>query len=543
MLYNCLLVHNNNVIFKNLVPDNLEFRLEAAEDHNLDKYITDTIIPLIKEKTFNILIIKDTLSTNYLSFYGLVLLIHIRLSSELGEKRYSPIVIVSDLDIDLICRLNPFASSLFTPNTYFSSQEDIEETIGRITHFDKLNANNFKEFFIDRIEIKTPKDYLSKHSIANEWSIYKWANLLNIISDPAINAITDNIASSLYFKYLKFQFELDNDNSCMATFNIHDNATILYIDDEWEKGWDLIFKKLFHDKNYQCIKESFKDKESEDIKQLALEYINRLNPQVVILDLRLCDDDFDNIPVNNLTGTIILEEIKKINPGIQCIMFTATGRSVFLNHLNEIGILGYIKKESPEDSLITTSDNIKNLEELVNKAINNKYLTEIYNLTKSMLDHITHIKPIVQNMTQDNIDFLEKNIEIIFNILNSDTSNKLNYTMLTIYKCLEIIKDELTEIGSDKKIYVKDNFTRRSTHSTKEEVTGFKIYTSTRNRLQICLDEKLGFPLSSQEYTQIPIIARRRNDYIHPHNTFTDVNVTEILTWTRMLKEIVIKLS
>lgn len=539
MLSNCLLVHSNNTCLKNQIVNNIQFRLDASENYNLDTYITKTIIPMIKESTFDILVIKDTLSDNYLDFYGLLLLLHIRLSSELESKRFTPIVIISDFELDLINRLSPFANVLFTPNTYFSSQEDIESTIGNINNFKKLNENNFKELFLDRIEIKTPKDYLSKHSISNEWSIYKWSNLLNINNDSAINVIYETITLSLYFKYLKAKFDLNYKSSDIVDFQISDNAKVLYIDDEWEKGWNLIFNKLFEGKDYKCIEETFKDKNAGEIKDLALVYINDFKPDVVILDLRLCDDDFDDIPIDKMSGTLVLKEIKNINPGIQCIMFTATGRSVYLNYLNEIGILGYIKKESPDDSLTTTSDNIMKLESLVNKGIENKYLIEVYELSKLMLNHI---QGSFHDFNQNDIGFLEKNIEIIFDILNSNTLNKFNYSMLTIYKCLEIIKDALTHVSSNgNSVYVKDNCAQRHTRS--EIGRNENGYTSTRNRLHICMAEKLDFSTTSDEYIEIPIIVRRRNDYIHPENNFLDVRVSEILKWTKMLKEIVLKLS
>jgi hypothetical protein len=53
----------------------------------------------LKEKDFEVLFIKDNLSSNYLELLGLRVAYHIRLSSELGNKRFVPIIIISDFDI------------------------------------------------------------------------------------------------------------------------------------------------------------------------------------------------------------------------------------------------------------------------------------------------------------------------------------------------------------------------------------------------------------------------------------------------------------
>ena len=96
------------------------------------------------------------------------------------------------------------------------------------------------------------------------------------------------------------------------------------------------------------------------------------------------------------------------------------------------------------------------------------------------------------DINQEDIEILKVNIDFIFSVLSSDANNKLNYAMISIFKCLETIKDALTEIRN-KKVYLKDNGNRRTMHSTLNY--GIDGYQGTRNRLHIILKDKFGCTL------------------------------------------------
>lgn len=533
MFSNCLLIHNDNSSLKNRINKKIEFIFENKKNSDLDKYITDSIIPKIHSESFDVLIIKDILSLNPIDYYGIVLLMHIRLSLNIENKKFIPIIIESNIPADLINRINVLANILFTTSTYLSSADNIEQVLSKISKSEiTLCKENFKELFLDKVSIRIPKDYLSKHSISNEWSIFKWASLLKL-QDTSILQIMVNIQSSLYFKYLRNKFELyENLSQNDVEFTTNGSAKVLYIDDECHKGWNLIFNKLFYDLDYYAIGEDFKDKDSNQIIDIAMTKVDTFKPEVVILDLRLSDSDFDDQPPEKLTGSIILKKIKEYNPGIQCIMFTATSRSIYLNYLNQLGIVGYIKKESPEDNLISTSDNIANLNTLINKAIKNKYLIEVYNLITLMN---SKLNTPLSDLNQEEIKILKVNIDFIFSVLNSNAKDKLNYAMLTIFKCLEAIKDALTDTTKTR-VYIKNNGVRSATHSTLNH--GQNGYTATRNRLHIILRDKFGLATTSNEYKEVDYIVDVRNPYIHPStpNEYTNTIENGILIWIKLLK-------
>lgn len=533
----CLLIHNDNSMLKDNFSNQVYFNLENRENPNLDKYITNFILPKIKDKNLKCIIIREKLSLNGLDFYGLILLLHIRLSLDLNDDRFLPIVVESNLPIDLICRISSLFHVLFTESVYFYTSEEIKEKIEKLKNIpSKLSRDNFKELFINKISIEMPRDYLSKHSIANEWSIFKWAHILNI-NDVAINRIIDEMNSILYFKYLRNKFyQSDIEPNPDLLFKNNNKARILYIDDESKKGWNQIFNEMFAGMIYESIGDDFKEKDSRTIIDTSIEKIKNFKPDIVLLDLRLSDSDFEEKNIEELTGSIILKEIKDYNPGIQCIMFTATSRSIYLDYLNKKGILGFIKKESPEDSIISTEDNIKSLNNILKVGIKNKYLVEVYNLLKEMKNKLGTS---LLDLNSDEIEILKINIDFLFSVLNSNANNRVNYAMLTIFKCFECLKDALTDVVSQK-VYRKELGVRLSTHSILNIGMG-NSYTATRNRLHIILIEKLGFPASSEEYKEIDYIVDVRNPYIHPKSPseFTDTIESGILLWVKLLKKFI----
>lgn len=414
---------------------------------SLDEYITSSIIPKIID--FNILIIDIALSENLLDFYGLNLVHHIRLSSKLKDTRFVPIVLISDFDGCLINNKTTKARVVFTKNVYLveNTEEKIEEKLIEISTNNKTLElqNNFLQEFIEKIVIDEPS---SSHNIANEWSIYKWANSLSHEKKTIMEIAdvkTDKIESMLYFKYLDNLYSMNSYTECEVK-SLKDSGSILYIDDEWDKGWSNILELLLSksdDVFFKTFEYNYKEKNDfgvlTDVKNKVLDE----DPDLVILDLRLTETDHNPscLDINMLSGIKLVEIIKKINKGIQIIMLTATSQSMILERLYDGGVLGYIKKEHPNDMSIDSTENINKLYGLLTKGLRNKYLKDIWQIQNELLNLII-LKEAKLSFTE-NTEILElKNtISMIFDILNSDMLNKLVFAALTIFKCIEIIID------------------------------------------------------------------------------------------------------
>ena len=543
---NLFLIHNDNSFTEidNITGD-LKFGLDDpfntknVIDFDIDNYISKVFIPNIKDKEMDILFIKDSLSKNYLDFLGLRLAYHIRLSEELGEKRFIPIVILSDLDGYNLNKFTSLARVLFTKNIF------IGDNTPRTIEFYKNNLtinenfqNNFQENFLDIIEIEAPKDYLSSHSIANEWSIYRWGKYLNITNEN----IENNISSMLYFKYLTNKYPIEETGSFTPN-TLTRIGKVLYIDDEWEKGWKNIFEHLFESIDFQCLEENYKDKEVNEIIEFVKAKIQDYNPDTVILDLRLHDDDFkEDINIDDLTGIQILKMIKEeINRGIQCIELTASQNSLILEKLYDYDIIGYVKKEHPNNYKIDTKENINKVVSLVDTGLKNKYLKEIWIIQEE-------IKALQGFTITDEADLLSElftNSQFVFDILNGKAENKMNMAVLTIYKCFEVIVN----------IYIKTNhkFKSNNTYIKNYDFTSNQLIQATNNTRKTSVANKFyNILLDKLSLTEVSYfqetkrIHNCRNNIIHPEATnITNCTFTsgDIVEWFNTLKIVVAEMK
>jgi CheY-like chemotaxis protein len=545
-----LLISKDNT-FDELFDCDIYFDLE---DDDIDKYITDNIIPQIKEQNCDVIFIKDNLSEHYLELYGLRVAYHIRLSSELGDKRYLPIVIISDLDSHILNKLDPMAKILFTKNIFIVKNE--KKAIENISkkEFKNLTIKEYQEDFLNLIDIAPPKDYLSHHSIANEWAIFKWADFTKAKSE-AITINKNKISSMLYFKYLIAKNDIKEKNT---TFQIKpkqlkQNGKILLIDDEWDKGWGDILENIFiqnENIKFDILDYNFKDKELTNYSYMRIDNkIKEYNPDVIILDLRLLQNDHDeDTKIDKYSGIKILQKIHAINAGIQVIMLTATSKSTILEKLYDYKILGYIKKEHPEDNSISTKENVNKLVSLVDKGLEDSYLKEIWDIDQELIN--LSLLDITFDFDMDEKEKrlleLKNTIPMVFEILNSSTSKRFVYSMFTIFKCLEIIADCY--------IYERNNQENNRTAYWIEngELIGKQGNTSIQNKL-IAVKNK--FNIDEISNNKISELVRSRNYAIHPPRTDKDItrncreiviknpNKDNIIDWFRILQQILFKIN
>ena len=537
-MHNILLIHHNNVPSLESFPNRISFKVNSS---GVDAYITNEIIQEIKNKEFDVICIKDSLSSNYLELYGLRLAYHIRLSQELQDKRFVPIIILSDLDGYLLGKITSEANILFTKNI-FIVKNNIETIKSIATNtLPYLNEQDYGKEFLDLVHIEAPKDYLTHHSITNEWSIYQWSNLLETSSDT-IKKNSDKISSMLYFKYLiaKYQLQRKLKNKTKQTDK---QGSVLLIDDKWNDGWKDILKS-FVDQQYtevqlDVLEYTYKDKTIEDIKDHVQKKVYDTQPDVVLLDLRLLESDNTlkinkKKSINKLSGIQIIGEIKKINPGIQIIMFTASGDSLILDELHNKGILGYVKKDAPTDRYETSKNSFKKLDTLIKKGIDKNYLKKIWKLEEDILrqQFLQNINKL-SNENQQIIFELRKNIQFVFEILNSNVPNTFVYAMLAIFKSIELLND----------YYILDKYKEALWKDTKKGIDNNED-NSTRNKILNIVNYKTNLQQVDIEQNIMAIICSR-NYTIHPRekDSCRDILVKEpkakhIVEWFYMLSSI-----
>ena len=515
---NSLLIHHNNVAPLDFIDKKIRFNLISGD---VDRYITDDIIPQIKKINPTIIYIKDNLSAYYLELFGLQLAYHIRLSREIKEIKFVPIVIISDVDVYILNRLTKTAQILFTKNIFISqnNRESIE-------NFSKLklknlSKNEYKNEFLHRIDIEAPQE--NSHDISNEWAIYRWAEFLKINDSKAIDINREKIASMLYFKYLlaKNPISIKKKNGIQFVPRPPENSgKILYIDDEWAKGWSDILKRYFSKNSnieFKTFEYEFKDSNQFTLRSAIQKYCESYSPDVVLLDLRLTQNDHTTTQIENLTGIKITQMIKEINPAMQVIILSATSKSTILENLYKHGILGYIKKEHPTDVNISTKENFDKLKGLVDRGFEKKYLKEVWEIQKCVLA--------LDIFQKDKFRQMRFEIDSIFEILDSDMNKRYIYAMLSIHQCLEEINNHF--IDDKKGVWI----------DSKNAIEG---KTTTKNKILEVLHKRLslyGFDEKIQEITHL------RNGVIHPNNRTISIDSHQILVWFKMLETILRKIN
>lgn len=254
-----------------------------------------------------------------------------------------------------------------------------------------LMAENQLPIEISKLKLDVPDNYFDNHSVANLWAMHRWSTMMGDLSDSddELQKIKTKVYTSIYFKYLKTLHRTNQLESLdLNQLKIGDEGNILLIDDEANKGWYEIFCTLLVDNNDgiemdYIDDDKFHGKSQKEIIEICINEIKQIKdyPDVIILDLRLHPLDFETVTISELTGFKILKEIKKLNPGIQVIIFSATNKVWNLQALLNEGADGFIIKESLINSSDSnfTSETIVKFIDSVNTCLDRKFLKKVVN--------------------------------------------------------------------------------------------------------------------------------------------------------------------
>ena len=443
-----LLIHNNNTSFNNLELFTLaeQFVFDVDFDKDVDLYINENLTNgglMHKLEKCDIVFIKLSLSNNYLEFLGLRLAYHIRLTKSLGENAYLPIVLIAEESFQYIGLTYSQPSILFTKGIYLINESfDDFNNIIRWLKEDKLKTLDDFSAFVNSITITPPSNYLSHHSIANEWSILRWAKVIGMSTNNGIlNELNTNIESLLYFKYLQAKYPIDKESN-LEPLRIEGKGRILYIDDEWNKGWSVFLEKFVLTSpgiELKTFEYEYNDKSQCEIILECQKKIQNYKPDVVLLDLRLAETDFsDRIKSNELTGYKILKMIKSLNPGIQVLIFTASNKIWNLAELQNAGCDNFLLKESPDLSVDNeySKNSIKNLGNAITLAFKMSFLKKVY----VKISEIEALYTISSNDEESEfIVRLRNNLNIAFKLLTESkySVKYFNYSYLQLFQIIE----------------------------------------------------------------------------------------------------------
>jgi hypothetical protein len=450
---------------KNITIQILEFDAGKYRER-LEDFVSTLI-----NYSFDGIIIPDSLDDS-LNYLGLELCIRIRLSSnELGDKSYSTFFIYTTRDSQEIYKsqisqkANTTASLLFTAavltfNDLFLAKILIENT----SNYTILNKENFKESFLDIIQIKKNPRF-GNHSIGNIWGVIRLAAVtaqskLLFSYFNTDHKIKANL-SDLYLKFLLNQNSFSSHvNSKKKTINSR-GKNILLIDDEVDKGWGVVLKNVFIGANFELIPQSENFIKEAEIK--IREKINGVSKwDLILLDLRL-DEKEDKgkeafKTASKYSGAQLLKEIKSENKGVQVIMFTASNKAWNVKELEYIGSNGFYVKESPEYNIDGSFSviNFKSFTKQVNDCFKLGFLKHIVfksNIIKSTLDINTKISGDFKDRTTRNLDIA---FELFAKSIRDAKYN--NYGYLQLFQIIEdfISLDTVFEMGEESFVFCND---------------------------------------------------------------------------------------
>ena len=467
-----LLIHSNNTSYSNteLFQVSEQFVFDVDFDKDVDLYINDNLTDgNLKQKLENcdIVFIKVSLSKNYLEYLGLRLVYHIRLTKSLGEKANIPIVIIAEESFQYIGLTYPEPSILFTKGIYLI-KESLSDYQNILKWFEKgiIKPLDDFSFFVNSISINPPANYLSHHSIANEWALVRYFSMLEVDKDSEsflkLKSKLNNLdyLKTLHFKHIeaKSNRQLFNPKKHAINSKITGikEARIGIIDDEIYKGWSEFYEYILNKSG--AISIPFDDFRKDETKaELILKIKNWItfnisedDPiNIFIVDLRLHDDDFLDDDFENLSGIQIIKFLEIENPGIQVVVSTASNKVWNFQKCLKAGVKYYSVKESPDayNTRIETKTSFVHFSNQVSMAVGDSFLADLYRKINLIKNHNIFQRSNGENEKEfANVTFGKNGLlDQIFNLLNQNNSNQA-----IIHQCLLIafqIIENYCELG------------------------------------------------------------------------------------------------
>ncbi len=448
----------NNRLPRIVTGADYKMNLNGDSDIDIHNAIKTNLKPAQYDKIFIPLCFGSSMS----DFNGLRLAAHIRCTDTIN--RCTPIYIYSFVKINELIN-HEYFNVLKTKNIQLIdySVKAFEEVINLDPELMELPELPQE---MSKLKLEVPKDYEDSHSIANEWAIYRWAKALNT-DDKAIQKIIEKVNTQLYFKYLNTIYpttEIPPISADELQLKNSGKPKILFVDDDAEKGWFEIISKLLSDFNsivqLDYLGDEIKKISQKEIIDKTICKVSEDDIDIVILDFRLHSDDSVAINIQDVTGFKLLQKIKKINPGIQVVIFSATNKVWNLQALQDEGADGFVIKESPENSLnpsftlTALSEFIKTIDQCLERG----FLKGLFNYLEIIKNRLMVVEDVPENPNFNNfLKKIKKQFNVICSSAKSIKINKpitLDVVFLSCYTFLDLFKKYYLEKGDDHRYYL-----------------------------------------------------------------------------------------
>ena len=515
----------NNVSFKSLNTFELGEKGEKEMFDNISSYIPSNVDAIIID-------VDSTKTPDACLSYALA----IRLS--LHEKKtaaLAPIIFMSSLTPEIF-KNSPYSTLLQTKGISF---ETPLYTPTAVELMEPLSAKDYHPYFLDLVKVK-PNATEGTHSIANQWG----ADVLEriISGDETENELIKRARQSLYFRYvltltLKQEtiFDLANNINDVEKANRIDvldasGKKILLIDDEADKGWKDVIGRILNNSNLITFNQQTADYTnlSEDIKK----EIEKEDADLIFLDLRIngvAEDTDEHIRPYDFSGMKVLKAIKKINPGLQVIMLTASNKAWNMKALVDAGADGYYIKESPEYAFSAEYSiaNANNLVKQIERCLEKKYLCKIYTGIKKLKSTLDSC-----GQSQYFCNRIKNHLNISYILLSqAKTKQDFAFAYITLEQIVEVITNEFISKNRNQYIIkesgdvcvnweIQDGKCVESISQIEKDLPQWKMMASIYYQLLGGDDESFG--------AEIQNLIEKRNAFMHNDENILNTNVNGV---------------
>lgn len=489
---------------------------------------------------------------------------HIRLSiNELKYKSLIPILFVSTTTLNsIVLKASLWSHILSTKGVYFSSISDFEKIKLELSVVEEITSEEYKSEFWDIIKV-LPGEVMGRHSLANVWGAYsidKAANT-NILR---FNSDFQSRSGELYFKYVSAINNLKTLNiKTVGYINLSPscpidakNRKILLIDDEADKGWESVLRKIFSTNlpdDFVVINEKVKDYDKFTPKSKSI--IENEHFDLYLIDLRLGGLEEDGIlKPDDFSGMKVMRKIKSINPGNQVIIFTASNKVWNLKALLDAGADGYYMKESPEFAFTNefSVQNYLRFKDDVQRCFDRSYLKSVY------LD-IQDIKVYINKIgSTDFKNELLNQFDLFWSMISKSISETdYAYSFINLYFVIEIINKNSYQQTTDGKwlICQKENLLNWQWDQSQKAYVNTNLEITISNPPEWQKIAGLWFQKWGQSDSQfimnIFFLIQKRNGFVHGdkkildkqdnnnqylnRDIFTKVGIEKLLSAVKML--------
>lgn len=489
---------------------------------------------------------------------------HIRLSiNELKYKSLIPILFVSTTTLNsIVLKASLWSHILSTKGVYFSSISDFEKIKLELSVVEEITSEEYKSEFWDIIKV-LPGEVMGRHSLANVWGAYSMDKAANT-NILRFNSDFQSRSGELYFKYVSAINNLKTLNiKTVGYINLSPscpidakNRKILLVDDEADKGWESVLRKIFSTNlpdDFVVINEKVKDYDKFTPKSKSI--IENEHFDLYLIDLRLGGLEEDGIlKPDDFSGMKVMRKIKSINPGNQVIIFTASNKVWNLKALLDAGADGYYMKESPEFAFTNefSVQNYLRFKDDVQRCFDRSYLKSVY------LD-IQDIKVYINKIgSTDFKNELLNQFDLFWSMISKSISETdYAYSFINLYFVIEIINKYSYQQTTDGKwlICQKENLLYWQWDQSEKAYVNTNLEITINNPPEWQKIAGLWFQKWGQSDSQfimnIFFLIQKRNGFVHGdkkildkqdnnnqylnRDIFTKVGIEKLLSAVKML--------